>query len=304
MLEVETPVLCHAGAVETHVDPMPVEPSGSGWPSTLFLVTSPEHSMKRLLAAGSGPIYQITRSFRAGEFGRLHNPEFTILEWYRPSWDRSALMDEVEDLVRSVLTAEGIAAHPEISREASQPFERVAYRDAFLRAAGIDPFRAPEGEIRAAASARAGRPERDLAGAGREALLDLLFPIAVEPGLGRGRPAFVVDYPASQSVLARIRPGDPPVAERFELYVRGVELANGYEELGDPEEQERRFREANARREALGKPRLPLDGRFLEALRSGIPPSSGVALGVDRLLLVAAGASRLEEVLAFPLDRA
>ncbi len=303
-MEVETPFLCHAGAVEPHLDPMPVAPSASGWPEQLYLVTSPELSMKRLLAAGSGPIYQIARSFRAGECGRLHNPEFTILEWYSPGFDRVRAMDETEDLVRELLGAEGISSSPEIAREVSQRFERLSYREAFERALGVDPFRAELGELRALAASRAGKPEAELAGEDRQALLDLLLALEVEPRLGAGRPAFVYDYPPGHSVLARVRDGDPPVAERFELYVRGLELANGYEELSDPAEQERRFHEANAKREALGKPKLPVDRRFLEALRRGFPPCTGVALGVDRVAMLAAGAQRIEEVLAFPLDRA
>jgi lysyl-tRNA synthetase class 2 len=274
--------------------------------------------MKRLLAAGFGPIFQITRAFRDGERGRLHNPEFAILEWYRPGWDHHALMDEVEDLVRAVLS--GVGVPPELAAEVAGRFERLTYREAFLRAAGTDPFAASERELEAAARERAGlagpphgdqtvavpapgHPER----MDRDSLLNVLLAALVERTLGFGRPTFLLDYPPSQAALARVRqrgPGDPPVAERFELHVRGVELANGYHELTDPEEQERRFRAASEARRAAGKVELPLDERFLEALRSGLPACAGVALGLDRLVMLAVGAQRIDDVIAFPSERA
>ena len=168
--------------------------------------------MKRLLAAGSGPIYQVTRAFRAGERGRLHNPEFTMLEWYRPGFDYHALMDEVEALVATVLACE-------------RPFERISYRDAFERALGIDPHRVSTEELTKLADAPPGTD--------RDAVLNELLATRVEPTLGIQRPVFVTDYPASQASSARIAQGEPALAERFELYVRGLELANGYTELLD-----------------------------------------------------------------------
>lgn len=306
----------------------------AGTVEPLWLVTSPEHSMKRLLAAGSGPIFQITRAFRDGERGRLHNPEFAILEWYRPGWDHGALMGEVEDLVRAVLSGEG--APPDLAAEVSGTFERLTYREAFLRAAGVDPFAAPVSELEAVARERAGLappphgdPSHDNSSHGdwshgdprpgdarpgdprpggmravdpappdRDDLLNAILAAVVERTLGLGRPTFLLDYPPSQAALARVRAGDPPVAERFELYVRGLELANGYHELTDPAEQERRFRAANEARRAAGKPELPIDERLLAALRSGLPPCAGVALGIDRLAMLAVGASRIDEVIA------
>jgi lysyl-tRNA synthetase class 2 len=320
VLEVETPVLCHAGAVDEHLDPIPVEYHPHGDPSKpekLYLVTSPEHSMKRLLASGSGPIYQITRAFRDGERGPLHNPEFSILEWYRTGWDHRALMDEVEDLIRGAFT-ERARAPGGLAEEASMPFERVTYKEAFLRAVGVDPFRASDAELAALALAKGcvvpggdcavpegGRVAPEVGcGAPRDALLNVLLAATVEKTLGLGRPAFLLDYPPSQAALARVRPGDPPVAERFELYVRGVELANGYHELLDSREQSLRFVEANEKRKASGKEELPLDQRFLRALEAGMPSCAGVAVGLDRVVLLALGASRIDDVIAFPVERA
>ncbi|MCI0652383.1 MAG: EF-P lysine aminoacylase GenX [Planctomycetes bacterium] len=305
VLEVETPILCEAGAVDAHLDPIPVplpeqlpERMRQSTPAMRYLLTSPEHCMKRLLAAGSGPIFQITRAFRSGERGRLHNPEFTILEWYRPGFDEHALMAEVEALFRALFSAAGGAA------PAPEPFERVTYAQAFERAVGIDPHHASAEELaRAALRAGRGAPPA-IPAADRDGWLDYLLVTCVEPGLGRQRPVFLHDYPASQAALARIRTSEPPVAERFECYARGIELANGYRELLDAAEQERRFEEANRVRRARGSCELPIDRRFLGALADGLPACAGVAVGLDRVVLLAAGKQRLEEVLAFSWERA
>ncbi len=281
-MEVETPVLCAAGAVDEHLDPIPVTLRLPGAPRR-YLVTSPEHPMKRLLAAGSGPIYQITRVFRDGERGRLHNPEFTMLEWYRPGFDHTALMDEVEQLVCDVLGRTG-------------PFERITYREAFERVLGLDPHTAPLEQL-------AERARRDVDN-DRDGLLNELLATKIEPTLGVTTPTFLTDYPASQASSGRIRAGDPAVAERFELYVNGLELANGYHELLDATEQARRYDDANRRREAAGREPLPMDDHLLAALRAGLPASAGVALGVDRLVMAAIGASSIDEVIAFPIERA
>ncbi len=289
VLEVETPLLGAAGSVDEHLDP--IQAGGR------YLMTSPEHAMKRLLAAGSGPIFQITRAFRDGERGRLHNPEFTILEWYRTEFDHLDLMDEVETLVAGALERFGAAG-----ADAPRPFHRLTYREAFQRSLGVDPHAASLGDLELLARREGAAPP--CAGEGRDSLLNLLLAARVEPGLGLDRPAFVFAYPASQASSARIAPGDPPLAERFELYLRGVELANGYHELLDPAEQERRHVEANRRRVAAGRPALPVDRRLLAALRRGLPDGSGVALGVDRLVMAALGARRIDEVIAFPIERA
>lgn len=303
VLEVETPVLCAAGAIDEHLEPMRAEyrPDGPGGSARrLWLMTSPEHSMKRLLVAGSGPIYQLTRAFRDGERGRLHNPEFTILEWYRPGWDHLRLMDEVEDLVAEVL-----AGSPRPIPEALRPFQRLTYAAAFLDALGIHPQRINVQDLSRLAGLEGVPPPPGLDVESRDAWLNLLLGARVEPTLGVERPAFLLDYPPSQAALARVRvEGELRVAERFELYVKGIELCNGYHELLDAEEQERRFLEANARRRAAGRVELPLDRAFLDAMRRGLPPCSGVALGVDRLVMLATGASSIDEVIAFPIERA
>ena len=289
VLEVETPVLSAAATPDPNIESLTTRYHGPGAPEgrTLYLHTSPEFPMKRLLAAGAGPIYQMGRVFRQGECGCLHNPEFTLLEWYRPGWDHHALMDEVAQLVRALLPDTG-------------PAERLSYGEAFDRHLGLDPHTAPIAALTAAAERQGvAAPELD-----RDGWLDLLLTRCVEPHLGRGGPTLLYDYPASQAALARVRPGDPAVAERFELYVDGMELANGFHELTDAAEQRRRFTAEQARRRAQGLPEVALDERLLAALQAGLPECAGVALGVDRLVMAATGAGALEEVLAFPLQRA
>ncbi|MDX1654946.1 MAG: EF-P lysine aminoacylase EpmA, partial [Candidatus Competibacteraceae bacterium] len=261
--------------------------------SRLWLHTSPEFAMKRLLAAGSGSIYQIARVFRDGESGARHNPEFTLLEWYRVDFDHFQLMDEVAELVRVVL-----AGHRQPG-----PVERLSYRQAFRRYLDLDPF-APVTALRDRAGELGIAVAGELSADDPDPWRDLLLTHAVEPQLGRGRLTFLHDYPASQAALARVRPGDPPLAERFELYMDGVELANGFHELGDPLEQRSRFEADNALRRRQGLTEVPVDQNLLGALAEGLPDCAGVALGLDRLFMIAAGVERLEEVLAFPLERA
>ncbi|HEY8554598.1 MAG TPA: EF-P lysine aminoacylase EpmA [Burkholderiales bacterium] len=294
VLEVETPMLSPAGSTDPHLHSFVAASRAPGDASApRFLHTSPEFAMKRLLAAGSGSIYQICRVFRAGETGRRHNPEFTLLEWYRVGFDYHALMDEVEALVTELLRGR---------RDLDAP-ERLSYRDAFLRYAGLDPHAATPADLAAAAAAHglcaSGIPETD-GGAWR----DLLLTHLVEPHLGRNRLTFLYDFPADAAALARVRPGPPPVAERFELYLDGIELANGFQELTDAEEQRERFERDRARRRAHGLPDVPHDERLLAALAAGLPSCSGVALGFDRLVMVALGARSIAEVIAFPADRA
>jgi lysyl-tRNA synthetase class 2 len=260
----------------------------------LFLQTSPEFAMKRLLAAGAEAIYQITRAFRnGGERGRLHNPEFTIVEWYRVGDGFLEGMQLLSDLAEALL-GRGSA-------------EMVAYRDAFARHAGIEPHTdSVEALNDAATRHRINVPDglaRD-----RDGLLNLLLVELVEPRLGHGRPAILFDYPASQAALARVRaagaPAATPVAERFELYVNGIELANGYHELLDAAVLRERNARANEMRVADGKPPLPEDSRLLAAMESGLPPCAGVALGFDRVVMIASGASSIDEIIAFPIERA
>ncbi|HID75860.1 MAG TPA: EF-P lysine aminoacylase GenX [Planctomycetaceae bacterium] len=293
-LEVETPLLSAETVVDRHLDPFAVavdrERSTRGDTPRFWLQTSPEMGMKRMLAAGAAAIYQVSRSFRRGEEGPLHNPEFTIVEWYRRGDDMAAGIDLLDRLCQVVL--------------GSRPAERLSYAEAFARHLGIDPHRAGCAELDEKARQLGIAVPETLPGDDRDSWLDLLLAEQVAPRLGLARPTILYDYPATQAALARVRPGQPPVAERFELFISGMELANGYHELLDPDELARRTRQANAQRVADGKEVLPEPRRLLAAMRAGLPPSTGVALGFDRLVMVATGASRLEQVMPFPFSRA
>jgi elongation factor P--(R)-beta-lysine ligase len=291
LLEVETPCLSAAAATDVHLESLAAAAPGgglSGW-----LQTSPEFPMKRLLAAGAGDIWQLARVFRGAESGRRHNPEFSLLEWYRVGWDAEALMGEVDALVR------GLAR----GRLPLGDTQWLSYREAFVRHAGLDPFDASLADMRDVLEAR-GVPWPSGVGDDRDACLDLVLATVVEPQFDPARPTFVFDFPASHAALARIRPGDPPLAERFELYLGGMELANGYHELTDGEEQRRRFAADLVTRRKRGLPEPPADRRLLAALEHGLPECSGVALGFDRLAMILAGANHIDEVLAFPWSRA
>ena len=291
VLEVDTPVIVNAPVTDVHIHSARVEltPEAPGAaPARYFLHTSPEYAMKRLLAAGSGDIYQICHVARSLESGRVHNPEFTLLEWYRVGFSLGQLMDEVELLVRDLL---GTAASA----------ERLSYREAFLRELALDPFEARTEELARAAATLSLSAGLQLE---RDGYLELLMGALIGPRLGKERLTFVYGYPASQAALARLDPADPRAAQRFELYARGIELANGFHELTSPQEQRARFIADNAARHRAGLPVYPLDERLLAALGNGLPDCAGVALGLDRLLMLATGASHIEEVLAFPTRRA
>jgi lysyl-tRNA synthetase class 2 len=297
VLEVETPILSTAAVTDPMLASLATRYTGPRFPrgQAFYLHTSPEFPMKRLLAAGSGSIYQICKVFRDGEAGRLHNPEFTLVEWYRTGLDHHRLMDEIDELVMRLLT-------PAMSLDAP---ERLSYREAFQRHAGLDPHTASAGDFAAAAKAhKIGAPPELLTQNDLAVWRDLLLTHVVEPKLGQGRLTFIYDYPASQASLARIQPGDPPLAARFELYLNGIELANGFHELADADEQRTRFERQLHARAASGQPVAPTDERLLEALEHGLPDCAGVALGFDRLVMLAAGARTIAEVLAFPVDRA
>ena len=290
-MEVETPVCSVSGVTDPAIDSLSTRFTGPGAAAgrRLYLHTSPEFPMKRLLAAGSGPIYQICRVFRDGEAGRFHNPEFTLLEWYRPGYDHHQLMDEVSALVRSLL--------PECRGE-----QRLTYRQLFEQYLGVDSEQQTLQELRQSAIDHQVPGADALDMQERDGWLELLLSHCIEPQL-QGL-CFVYDYPSSQASLARIRPGQPPVAERFELYLDGMELANGFHELADAEEQRERFQYELAQRRRLGRPQLPMDDHLLQALEAGLPDCSGVALGVDRLLMNITSASHIDQVLAFPFERA
>ena len=298
VLEVETPILSRSATTDPALSSLRTRYAGPGSAGgrTLYLHTSPELPMKRLLAAGSGPVYQVCKVFRDGERGRLHHPEFSLLEWYRPGWGIGALMDEVAELVRAVL------GRPEMTAE------HVGYRRLFRERLDVDPWRADAAGLRDRARAL-GVAEADGLDLDRDGWLDLLLTRFIEPGLGRGGMTFVHGYPPSQAALARITtvadgPSVVQVAERFELYIDGVELANGFQELTAAHEQRARFETDLAERAANGQVQPPIDDAFLAALAAGLPDCAGVALGLDRLLMIATGARHIDEVLAFPVERA
>lgn len=285
VLEVETPILSQGATVDRHIDSFKVD--------ALWLQTSPEFAMKRLLAAGSGPIWQIARVFRRDEQGRHHNPEFTMLEWYRPGFDHHALMDELAAL----LAACGVAGE----------VTRLGYREAFERHAGFDPHAQSAAQLRERLLAQRVHPPEGLSEAeigDADFWLDLWMSHVVGPQLGVAAPQFIYDFPASQSALSRVRPGTPPLAERFELFWRGVELANGFHELTDAREQQRRFEADLRARQALGRIEPPYDRHLIDALAHGMPQCAGVAVGLDRLLMLKLGLGSLDQVLAFAADRA
>lgn len=293
VLEVETPLLSEATTPDPNLHSLTTKYTGPGHPQgkSLYLQTSPEFAMKRLLACGSGSIYQICKAFRDGETGNLHNPEFTLLEWYRTGYGYQKLMDEVDDLVSSVL---GIKSG----------FLRLTYRQAFEQYAGFNPHDASVELMQNYVARFPGVQVHGLSHDNRDDWLDLIMSHMIEPQLGTGQPVFIYDYPVSKAALAYIRNDSPAVAERFELYIGGIELANGFSELSDQQETRLRFEHDREKRLAEKLPDVCPDRRILAALDHGLPPCAGVALGLDRLLMVRLGASSIREVLSFPVDRA
>lgn len=327
-LEVETPLLSTEVVIERHLEPMSVRWQDHKTTSSevtdgaecqnsaaqAWLQCSPEAHMKRLLAAGAPPIYQVTHSFRAAERGRLHNPEFTLVEWYRPGDSMSEGIQLLSDLCETLL--------------ARGPAERMSYREAFMRHAKLDPFTADVTSMSQTASAHGLEAPDDL-GADPDGWLDFLRARIVEPNLGIERPLILTDWPASQAALACVkavgardveitahgsevaggadsssRAPRHAVAERFELYLDGIELANGYHELTDADELSLRQQETARQRRADGRRALPEPSRLLAAMRHGLPGCAGVALGFDRVVMLASGARSIEDVMAFPFERA
>ena len=283
VVEVETPLLCRAGVTDPALEPLTVATEEGA----RFLQTSPEYAMKRLLAAGSGDIYQIAKAFRAGEVGRRHNPEYTLLEYYRLTIDHRGLAREVAGLLCQLLSRDGWQVWP--------------YRTLFRQLLEIDPFTDPLPQLHATAVQVAGEIPDDL---DRDGLLDLLMSHAIEPALVDWGVVVVTDYPASQAALARTAVVDGVVVGcRFECYVDGVELANGYWELGDAHELRQRFHEDNRRRQTQGLAERPIDEAMLAAHEAGLPPCAGVALGVDRLLALQLGVRDIRAVLSFDWSR-
>ena len=291
VLEVDTPMVVNAPVTDVHIHSARVD-LGASTSRPFFLHTSPEYAMKRLLAAGSGDIYQICHVVRGFERGRHHNAEFTLIEWYRLGFTLDDLMSEVDALVRALLG-------PVASGHAS---ERMTYREAFLQELALDPFTASLSELQEAAR-RSGFADA-ATDPHRDELLDFLMGACVGPRLGSNALTFVHGYPATQAALARLDPQDARAALRFELYCEGVELANGFHELASAAEQRARFNQDIAERHRAGLPAYPPDELLLAALEAGLPECSGVALGFDRTLMLATGAKTIDEVLPFPTERA
>jgi lysyl-tRNA synthetase class 2 len=291
VLEVDTPQLVNHAVTDVNIHSAEVRWRGAD-ERPRYLHTSPEYAMKRLLTAGSGDIYQMCHVFRGEEQGPLHNSEFMLVEWYRLGWSLEALMDEVDQLLRRQL---GTAA--------GGPARLLTYEQVFLDALDLSPLTAADSALAECARA-CGFDAELIRRCERDEILDLLMALRIGPQLGMDAPVFVHRYPASQAALARLDPTDPRVALRFELYLRGVELANGFEELGDPQEQRRRFAEDQRVRAARNLPVPAMDEYLLAALAAGLPPCAGVALGFDRLLMLASTAGSIGEVQAFGSARA
>ncbi|MGN7838886.1 EF-P lysine aminoacylase EpmA [Stenotrophomonas sp. 22385] len=291
VLEVETPILSEAGNTEPNIDSFHTRFSGhvDAGSAQRWLRTSPEYPLKRLLAAGVGDCYELGRVFRNGEAGGRHNPEFTMLEWYRVGWDHHRLIDETAALVRAALA--------QVGRDAT--LRVLDYRSLYRTHVGLDPF---EASLEALQAPLAG-VRIDAGGLTRDDWLDLLMTHVIQPAFGDDQMTVVHDWPASQAALARVRPGTPALAERFELYLGAVELANGYHELNDAGEQRARFLRDHAVRQARGAVLPPLDERLLDALPT-LPDCAGVAVGVDRLLMAMNRTGRIAEVLAFDFAHA
>ncbi len=280
VLEVETPALSAAGVSDPAREQIVATARALG--ERHYLQTSPEHAMERLLAAGGGDFYQMCRVFRDDELGRWHQPEFTLLEWYRVGWDDLRLMDETAELLAALVG------------ERARRVERLTYAEAFERALGADPLGPPEPVEAALRAAGVDVPS----GLDRDALLDLAFAVAVAPRFDPGALTLVADFPASQAALAKLKPTEPPVAARFEAFCGGLELANGFAELTDAGEQRRRFEAERAARRAAGRDVAPLDEEFLAALES-LPECAGVAVGFDRVVALAAGVDEVAAAMAF-----
>lgn len=288
VLEVETPILSTAGNTDPNIESFRLHFSRAG-EIQRWLRTSPEYPLKRLVAAGVGSCYELGRVFRNGEMGRMHNPEFSMLEWYRVGWTHHQLMDECAELVKEALRLAG--------RSAS--VRETSFRHLYQEHLGLDPLTASEAELRGPLAVFDIRAD----GLSRDDWLDLLMTHLIQPSFPDNRILLVYDYPKSQAALARIRQGDVPVAERFELFLGPIELANGYHELNDPIEQRERFDRDLSQRRKRNTALPPVDERLLAALPA-LPDCAGVALGVDRLLAAMLGSDRIADTIAFPFDRA
>ena len=293
--EVETPLISHDIVVDRHLHPVGIPKNQitgveSNSNEMLWLQTSPEFGIKRLVASGANAIYQIGKAFRQSETGGMHNPEFTMLEWYRVGDNLKTGMDLLAELVEKILR---------------QPkTERVTYRQVFVQHVGVDPFTCSVSDLKSVTLEHGIEIEMSCEASARDEWLNLILSRLIEPKLGDDGGVIIYDWPASQAALAVIREEEVPVAERFEIYVHGIELANGYHELLDADELARRNSVVNQERVKDGQPLLPEESRLLQAMRSDLPPCAGVALGVDRLVMLALGLKEIKDVMAFPIDRA
>lgn len=278
--EVETPLLCIAGTTDAYLDSITATLNHQ----TRYLQTSPEYAMKRLLAAGIGDCYQICKAFRCDELGQYHNPEFTMLEWYRLNFDHHQLMNDMDDLLQLILKC--------------LPAKRVSYQQLFIEHLNIDPHLASTEDLKKIAPELCG--VLNSATDTKDDYLMLLLSHLIEPNIGFDRPCFIYDYPATQAALSKVR--DNQFAERFEVYVNGIELANGFHELQSASEQRKRFINDNEKRKQLGKSAVPIDERLLAGLEHGLPDCAGVALGVDRLIMLALSQHNLRSILSFDIN--
>jgi lysyl-tRNA synthetase class 2 len=278
VFEVETPLMCSAPVTDPFLEALQVFYKDKRW----YLQTSPEYAMKRLLCEGSGSIYQICKAFRADEQGRLHQPEFTLLEWYRLDFDHHDLMQEMDEFLQYVIH--------------TAPAVKYSYQEIFEKYLHINPHTTSDKDLKCVLEKNI---TLDHAALERDDYLHLLMTHLIEPQLDKTHPVFIYDFPPSQAALAKIRNDDPPVGERFEVYVEGIELANGYHELTKVNEQKKRFEQDIIKRKKLGYPVVPIDHYLLSAMEKGLPDCAGVALGIDRLIMIAARKQSLDEVMAF-----
>jgi elongation factor P--(R)-beta-lysine ligase len=295
VLEVETPVMSHAVGTDPQLAFFTTDYCAVPLQQRLFLQTSPEFAMKRLLVAGSGSIYQIGKAFRNGEAGRFHNPEFTLLEWYRVGFDLPMLMDEVAELITLLFEQQ----QPPLASS-----QRCSYQTVFERYTGLNALEFDYNAYSQYALAQQCPEALILCGHDPVLWLDFIFSHYVQPQLGENSLCMVYDYPACQSSLARIKQGNPLVVERVELFMKGVELGNGYFELADAAEQAKRFDRELAVRQHNHLPDSVKDQRLLDALTVGLPDCSGIAIGLDRLLMLLSGSQSIEDVLSFSIHRA
>lgn len=285
VLEVETPLLSQHTVTDIHTESFHTSPCWRGRENrSYYLQTSPEYAMKRLLAAGSGPIFQICKAFRNDEIGLQHNPEFSLLEWYRLNFSCQDLMDETDELLQLTLSSKKVL--------------RLSYEELFLKYFGINPQKASVNQLQSLTDQFP--LENSKCKTDRDTLLQFLFSETIGPQIGFDAPLFVYYFPASQAALAKIHPQNPAVSLRFEVYIQGVECANGFEELTDAKEQQQRFINDNIKRRQQGLPPIAIDKRFLNALAHGLPPCAGIAVGLDRLLMIKAKTKNIQDVVSFP----